>query len=89
MKVLIYHPEGMKNPSFIQIETRTYNRYILLGINSIPKLSDMKVYKDNIPLDKKIKMKQGTKWLFGEGLRKKVQRDLELYDSYIETKNKF
>ena len=84
MKVLImYSKKGRKNPIFSQIETRKYKRYILVG-DSLPKLSDMKVYKDNIPLDKKIKIKLifGNKWIFAKDL------DLSKAVEYIKNMDK-
>lgn len=84
MKVLIYHKEGMNKPLSIHIETRTYKRHILLGNKFFPKLSDMKVYKDNIPLDKKIKIKTilGNKWIFAKDL------DLSKAVEYIKNMDK-
>lgn len=70
MKVKIYSINEKKNPEFIHIETRKYNRYILIG-NLIPKLSDMKVNKDNTQLDRKYKIKYGTKWVLAKRLNKR------------------
>lgn len=70
MKVKIYSVNGKKKPELIHIETRKYNRYILIG-NLIPKLNDLKVYKDNTQLDRKFKIKHGTKWELAKRLNKK------------------